>query len=393
MKKILLVFLCVYSLNVTAQTWTQQASFPANFDGRNHAVSFSIGDYGYLATGASATFYYNNVARYDPSSDSWTVMNAFPGSARSFAMGVSNNGKGYMGMGVAPNNSILSDFWSYDPVADQWTRLADFPGTARFHPAMVATSDKIFVACGGANQGNLKDFWEYDISSNTWSQKTDFPGVPRHHPYQFSIDDKVYVGFGHGAGIYRDMYCYDPATSAWTAVASLPSQGRVAGTQFSFNGKGYALSGQGDTHDYLPTGEFWEFDPIANTWTSLPVHPGTGRWAPGSFVIGNAVYLAGGETTANVNANDLWKYEFSFPAAINDLSQTNIKIYPNPATDVLIINDVDNEVKQIVLLDYLGRPLLKTTSKTLDIASFAKGTYFVQLHLQDQVVGTSFIKK
>ncbi len=395
MKRLLLFILCIYSLNVSAQTWTQQASLPANADGRNHGVAFSIGNFGYLTTGGSSQFYYNDFYRYDPSNDTWTALNPFPGGARSFSIGVENNGKGYLGFGLTPQGGYLADLWSYDPVTNQWTQLANFPGQARIHPAMLATEDKIFVGCGGASTGNLRDWWEYDIPTNSWSQKPNFPGVDRHHPYQFSIDNQAYVGFGHGNGIFRDMYRYDPTTEVWTVMASLPAQGRVAGTQFAFNGKGYLLSGQGEDHLNLPTGEFWEYDPTTNQWTSLPAHPSNGRWAPASFVIGNTVYFTCGESSASpdINEKDLWKYELSFPAAINDLSQTNIKVYPNPATDVLLINDVDNEVKQIVLLDYLGRPLLKTTSKSLDIASFAKGTYFVQIHLQDQVVGTTFTKK
>jgi len=59
----------------------------------------------------------------------------------------------------------------------------------------------------------------------------------------------------------------------------------VAGTQFSYNGFGYVLSGDGDNHGSMNTGEFWAYDPVTDTWDELPPHPEGSRWAPASFII------------------------------------------------------------------------------------------------------------
>lgn len=74
-------------------------------------------------------------------------------------------------------------------------------------------------------------------------------------------------------------------------MSNFPSEGRVAGTQFSYNCKGYILSGDGDDHRSLDSGEFWEYDPSNDTWTQLSSHPGDAIWAPGSFVIGREVFF------------------------------------------------------------------------------------------------------
>ncbi len=74
-----------------------------------------------------------------------------------------------------------------------------------------------------------------------------------------------------------------------------PGESRVAGTQFSHDGYGYILSGDGDDHDYLETGEFWQYNPADDSWSQLPSHPGLSRWAPGSFIIDGKVYLVQGQ--------------------------------------------------------------------------------------------------
>ena len=45
-------------------------------------------------------------------------------------------------------------------------------------------------------------------------------------------------------------------------------------TQFSYNNKGYVLSGDGDDHGPLSSGEFWEYNPLTDNWSQLPSHPG-----------------------------------------------------------------------------------------------------------------------
>ena len=82
---------------------------------------------------------------------------------------------------------------------ETWIQLSSLPGLGRNHPAMVATSDKIFMGCGSSDMGNFNDWWEYDIASDNWTQKPDLPSYTRHHPFYFGINDEVYVGFGHGS--------------------------------------------------------------------------------------------------------------------------------------------------------------------------------------------------
>lgn len=306
-------FFLFLGLHLHAQEWSQVSSLPEAFNESHHSFGFSLDGLGYLVTGSSSSGMRDDFYQYDPTTDVWTELTAFPGVARGFAIGDTLDGKAYFGFG-SDGDQRLKDLWVFDPADMSWTELASCPCEARIHPALVAQKGKVFVGMGGGVvSGNMKDWWEYDIASNTWSQKANFPAEHRHHPYQFGIGDYIYTGLGHGDDIYEDWYRYSIENEEWELLESLPGEARVAGTQFSFNGLGYVLSGDGDNHSSMETGEFWSYDPVSDSWTQLPPHPGTSRWAPASFVINGEVYLINGTTYSNVlgnyYVNEVYKFD------------------------------------------------------------------------------------
>ena len=237
-----------------------------------------------------------------------------------------------------------------------WKRLAEFPGNGRKHPAInfVEPVGEIHVGLGDGNGGNYNDWWSYSIANDEWQQLADFPSSPRHHPFYFSIDTDSYVGFGHSSSyIERDLYRYDSLERTWnreedfasyalggdinstdtlssaigrnTVALPVTTEARVAGTQFAITGScnnsdnqqtyGFILSGDGDDHGYMETGEFHVFNPMTSedeyspAWYSLPPHPGFSRWAPGSFVLqgSSQVYMIGGyDRRMGILYADMW---------------------------------------------------------------------------------------
>ena len=251
--------------------------------------------------------------RYDTDRDEWDMLEPFPGGRRSYAAGAVHAGENavYFGFGRSASNRALRDLWRWD--GEVWLQRASCPqGCERLHPALVALDQHIFVAAGSGATGNLVSAWAYSIASDSWEQLAPLPGPARHHPYQFALGGRPYVFGGHGswdpttqASIYSDLYRWDmrqagsPATGLqWTGAVSrlrsLPGEGRVAGTQFDLGGYGYVLSGDGQDHRSMQTGEFWRYDPNSNDWTQLPPHPGASRWAPASFVLAGRVHMYNG---------------------------------------------------------------------------------------------------
>ena len=313
------------------QNWTQVSNFIN--EGRHHPITFSNDNYGFVVAGS----YSNEVYRYDKSNDSWSQLSNFPAAGRGYSYGVTVGNKAYMGLGSTFNGSFPNDWWEYDMDNDTWTQLSNFPGNGRNHPAMIPVGNKIYMGCG-SNTSNLSDWWEFDILQNSWSQKTSLPGNDRHHPFYFGIGDFAYVGFGHGSSpgpgtnsstgvsIYNDFYRYDPSNDSWLRLNDFPSEARVAGTQFSYNNKGYVLSGDGDDHGPLSSGEFWEYNPLTDNWSQLPSHPGDAIWAPGNFVIGCDVYFLLGQNnnpSTPVLPVEVYKYKLNQDCGCTDPTAFN----------------------------------------------------------------------
>jgi N-acetylneuraminic acid mutarotase len=331
MKKIYII-LILFPFLTFSQSWTNVSNFIG--DGRHHPITFSNDNYGFVVSGS----YLNDVFKYDKSSDTWSQLQDFPGSGRGYSYGVSIGNKAYLGFGSTDNGTFPIDWWEYDMNNDSWLQLSSFIGSGRNHPAMIVVNNKIYVGCGSNDNGNLGDWWEYDVNLDSWSQKSDVIGNNRHHPFYFGVGNYAYVGFGHGSVtgpgsnpsansyIYNDFYRYDPSNDSWLQLSNFPSEARVAGTQFTYNDKGYILSGDGDDHNPLNNGEFWEYDPINDVWNQLASHPGDAIWAPGNFVIGCDVYFLLGQNN-NYNTPSLpvsvVKYKLDQQCGCTDSSAFN----------------------------------------------------------------------
>jgi len=380
--------LCLSALlactGLDAQNWNPLNNMPSP---RHHPVTFSLNGTGYMLTGSTQTesttkdFY-----SYDPSNDAWTQRTDFPGTARGFAIGASYQGLGYMGFG-ASDNGLLNDLWVFDPTSDQWSQLASCPCAGRRHPAFVIENGKIYVGLGDGDVGDLRDFHVYDIGSNSWTQIGSLPASGRHHPFHFAAAGEVYAGMGHsGFTIYGDWYRFNPTSMGWTSMSPFPGEARVAGTQFDHGGKGYVLSGDGDNHSYMPSGEFWEYEPGTDTWTQLPPHPGISLWAPGSFVINDKVYFFGGyDRQTGTFPSSVWEYQLSPNNVSIKAEYASTKVYPNPVMDVLKIESQTTGPMHWRLYGLRGGELIREgRSKQIDMHDLPNGSYILVLQERDR---------
>ena len=112
-----LLFLAV-SFGLFSQ-WEQKTNLPAA--GRNHPVTFSINGIGYVTTGGNdgPPFYFDDMWKYNPATDSWSPLGDFPGGDRSFAYGVEHGGYGYAGFGASDDGFNVTYY-------DDWYRQAPY---------------------------------------------------------------------------------------------------------------------------------------------------------------------------------------------------------------------------------------------------------------------------
>lgn len=81
-----------------------------------------------------------------------------------------------------------------------------------------------------------------------------------------------------------------------------------------------------------------------------------------------------------VNINRTLVANFILNTGIGDQLITNIRIYPNPTEDVLNIDSPQNDVVFVSIFDCLGRQLITTREKTVNISHLKPGIYFVKVN-------------
>ncbi len=153
------------------------------------------------------------------------------------------------------------------------------------------------------------EVWEYDAALDVWTQKADFPGALRNGTASFATTSKGYVGTGTTSDFFgtwlNDFWEFDPVANSWTARATFPGGVRYNGTGFSIGAKGYI--GMGYNGSYL--NDLWEYDPASDTWTAKANLPSAGREGPFSFSAAGMGYVGTGKTGFfGPWTNDFWQY-------------------------------------------------------------------------------------
>ncbi|HUS00229.1 MAG TPA: kelch repeat-containing protein, partial [Chitinophagaceae bacterium] len=290
--------------------WVRRANFPTI---RELGVGFNIGAKGYIGTGRNFNDATNDFWEYDPVNNTWTQKADVPGGGRVQAVGFSINSKGYIGTGVG-NGIFESDFWEYDPISNTWTQKADVPGGPRREAVGFSIGPKGYIGTGSGD-GLKNDFWEYDPSFDLWIQKANVPGGVRADAVGFGISDKGYIGIGGNGNqggfqppapvLKNDFWEYDPFSNTWTQKANFIGFREYA-VGFSMASKGYVGTGYiGDSWgNPIPTNDFWEYNPLNDSWSQKTSISTYGRYMAVGFSVGDRGYIGTGRSFFN----DFWEF-------------------------------------------------------------------------------------
>jgi len=218
-------------------SWIRKADIPSA-QSRYGSVGFAIGDYGYVGLGNEDQSFW----KYDPESNTWSKIADFPGSKRYFASVFVIDDFAFVGGGDSRTGSNVddyTDFWKYSAINDSWEQVADFPYPIS-RAVGLSNNGKGYIT----TRNDVDNFWTFDPMANEWSQLADLTtisaGAKGKADAGFAIDDNLYIyASGNSTGLHQ-LYEYDLNNSVWTRKEDMIRSGiRSGAVGFTDGSNGY----------------------------------------------------------------------------------------------------------------------------------------------------------
>lgn len=370
--------LCGTLFGQTENFWSVKSDFGGLK--RERAVAFTANGMAFVGTGVDTSeAILNDFWSYDVVSDTWAQVANLPGVARRDAIAFTINDKGYVGTGMdnadANLGSALNDFWQYDPLTNSWTQKSNYPGLPVYFATGFNIDTKGYI-CGGKRGPNwyISELWEYNPASDSWTGKTPFPGGVRYQLNSFVVGSSAYVGLGTDQDMYRyDMYEYKPALDEWTPKADLPASARGASHLFAIGNRGFVC--MGTNGGFLD--DLWEYNPLNNTWAIRATYGGSPRKNGIAFVLGGKAYVGTGKGASGKKMS-MWEYTPSALVGVNENTEADIRIYPNPSSGNFSLNVTSTEIELLEIYTLQGTRVMETSFTTsVDVSELSSGTYLL----------------
>ncbi len=224
-----------FAYDIAGDSWSARAERP--FAGHHHAAVTHGGKlylFGGIGHGSSG-----GVQIYDPLADTWTLGAAMPWSGGSSSAALVGS-LVYVCGGIV-GSSTVDNLAAYDPVSDSWGPLLASMPAGRNHAAAATDGTKLYVF-GGRVGGNsvangFDDTQVYDPSSNTWQTSAGsgslapLPQARGGLGVAVYYDGEIYVMGGetsNGPGatpedVYDRVDIYDPVENSWRVGSPMPT--------------------------------------------------------------------------------------------------------------------------------------------------------------------------
>ena len=259
----------------------------------------------------------NDGARYDPATDAWIPMAAFPVSPRPRAW-ASTVWTGtemivWGGQSATSPYPYLNSGGRYDPASDTWTPTpipASVPA-GRAGASAVWTGTEMIVWGGHADNGMLNTGGRYNPATDSWTPTSVAANVPMKRELHTALwTGSAMIVWGGYSGTYPYLSSggrYDPATDSWTATSSgadVPS-GRKAHTAV-WTGKEMIVWGGtvgGSVNPDLNTGG--RYDPLMDTWAPTStggIVPAARKWHTAVWTGAEMIVWGGDDGTTYLNS-------------------------------------------------------------------------------------------
>jgi hypothetical protein len=87
-----------------------------------------------------------------------------------------------------------------------------------------------------------------------------------------------------------------------------------------------------------------------------------------------------GDVTVNHGNFDYWVVKVGFSTGINQALFENVKVYPNPTSNIVYVNAGSNiNIKSLSVCNFLGQTLETTNESSIDVSQFPQGLYLIKI--------------
>jgi len=235
--------------------------------------------------------------KYNPATDTWTALSGAP-TDLSHTSAFEYNGQMYV-FGSGSNPALKAR--RYNPATNEWFDLADSPADI-FRSRAVRIGDSVFVI-GGGRVGFFNKVRQYRLTGDNWTELRDLPELTQFlQGVSEMVDENLFIF--EGTSILRR----NQRTSDWARMANAPSpvttEAAVRGT--GENSQSIFLFGT-VTRQYTPSSETW----------NNPASPPFSASEADAVCIGNNFYIVGGGTNFQLytheTANPRWSQLANLP--------------------------------------------------------------------------------
>lgn len=447
MKKLLLTGFALVSMAAQAQSWTAQATnFPANFGVDEIKIVDASTAWTFAYDGSGAGTYPKIVSLTTNGGTTWTAKTVVGPGANALISDITAIDGSTAWIVTAPSGAGANANKIYKTTngGTAWTQQASGFAAASFGNQIHFWDANNGWVCGDPIAGKF-EMYKTANGGTSWTAVAGAPAPFGGQGGEFSyvgvkevVGDKIWIGTDLG----RILQSPDRGVT-WTGNFSpvldfggVTTSGSSGSMAFKDANNGVLIAVDGDTTASIyattdggvtwgapltPTGP-WYFGDItyvpgtANTYVSTGINSADDAYMGSSYSTdggltwtaidateqrGKVKFLnpttgwAGQFSDGTAGTTGIMKFNGDLALAVNDATvQSALKVYPNPATDVVNVS-ANKDIKSVTVIDLSGKKVQSFKGgKDINVSSLTKGTYILQVYYGNGAVeNTKLIKK
>ena len=288
---------------ITAQclpddTWMQGEHLGDDPEGRWGHVAVWTGTLMLVWGGDAAALYSNEGSRYDPATDTWSLISTVDAPGGRLGHTAVWTGADMIVWGGYNDFGSLGDGGRYNPATDTWSTVSstNAPAPRASHTAVWGgTSMMVWGGSDATTGAQLDTGGRYDPATDTWSDISTLDAPTPRWNHQAVWGGNRMIVWGGNDGTYLDTGGrYDPATDTWEATSTInaPEARQFFGAVWT-GSQMIIWGGEGQGLNLLDTGG--RYDPATDTWmATATVGAPSPRSFPGIIRAGNRMMIWGG---------------------------------------------------------------------------------------------------